>query len=56
MPARDPAALAAAIDDVLTDRALAGRLVTSGRERVRRFEWPALARDVLDVYAEALAA
>jgi len=56
VPARDAAALAAAIDDVLTDRALAGRLVAAGRERARRFDWSALARDVLDVYAEALAA
>jgi glycogen synthase len=56
VPAGDPAALAGAIDDVLTDRALAERLVRDGRERVRRFDWTALARDVLDVYAEALAA
>jgi glycogen(starch) synthase len=55
VPARDAAALAAAIDEVLTDGALAGRLIRAGRERARRFDWAALARDVLDVYGEALA-
>jgi glycogen synthase len=47
-------ALARAIDEVLMNPALAERLVAAGRERVRRFNWHALARDVLSVYNDAL--
>jgi glycogen(starch) synthase len=54
VPPRSVEALARAIDEVLMNSALAERLVAAGRERVRRFDWHRLAREVLDVYDEAL--
>ena len=54
VPPGDPATLAAAIDEVLTNRALAERLSAAGRERAGQFHWGRLAREVLDVYARAL--
>jgi glycogen(starch) synthase len=52
----DPAALAGTIDHILGDSRLAERLSSSGLERSREFHWPGLARRVLDVYEDAMAA
>jgi glycosyltransferase involved in cell wall biosynthesis len=51
---RDPAALAAAVDRILGDHALAARLSRVGFERSRAFHWPRLARRVLGVYEDVL--
>jgi len=45
VPERDPAALAAALADLLADRELAARMGAAGRARVERdLTWPAIAR------------
>src|SRR5947208_621841 len=49
----DPAALAEAIDALLSDRDLARRLATAARERARGYEWSELAAGILDVYQAA---
>lgn len=46
----DPASLARALDDLLSDPALAARLGAAARERARAYEWSELAKRVLDVY------
>jgi glycogen synthase len=51
----DPAALAEAIDALLSDRDLAHRLATAARERARGYEWSELAARVLDIYQAAVA-
>jgi glycogen(starch) synthase len=51
---RDPAALARAIDDVLSRPALAGRLRAAAERRRAAYDWNALAGRVLDVYREAV--
>jgi len=56
VPAGDPAALAAAIVDVLRDPDLRARLVTAGSVRVERFRPEGTVEDVLAVYADALGA
>lgn len=53
VPPRDPAALAGAIRDVLSDAALARRLIAGGKARVRgNFSAEAVARGVCEVYEE----
>jgi glycosyltransferase involved in cell wall biosynthesis len=47
VPPGDPAALAAAVRRVLEDGALRRRLRRAGRERVRRYSWPMVARRFL---------
>jgi glycogen(starch) synthase len=47
---RDPAALAAAISQVLTDPAAAARLSAAAQHTAAGYAWPDLARKVLDVY------
>jgi 2-deoxystreptamine N-acetyl-D-glucosaminyltransferase/2-deoxystreptamine glucosyltransferase len=49
----DPAALAAALDRVLGEPGLAGRLRAAAGERAREFDWDVLGRRVLGVYAQA---
>ncbi len=51
----DPAAVAAAIDRILSDAALAARLKAAGRERSRRYTWAQAARATLESYRRALA-
>ena len=53
VPARDAAALAAGIGDVIADRNLATRLGTAARERARlRFSLSRMVTDTLAVYRE----
>jgi glycosyltransferase involved in cell wall biosynthesis len=56
VPPGNPAALAAAVKELLEDRALAERLAIAGRELVRRrFTAGAMTRSVANVYEELLA-
>jgi glycogen(starch) synthase len=50
VPPGDPMALAAAVDQVLGDPVLAGRLGRAARERAAAYHWDALAERVLGVY------
>jgi glycogen synthase len=52
--AGDPRSLAQAIDELLTDRALASRLGAMACERARAYEWSELAGKVLEVYRAVL--
>jgi glycogen(starch) synthase len=49
---RDPRALAAMIERVLTDGALRDRLVAEASQHVRRFDWDDIARQTAQVYAD----
>jgi glycosyltransferase involved in cell wall biosynthesis len=54
VPARDPAALRAALERLLGDRELRRRLGAAGRERaLRHFSWEAVTDATLAAYAEA---
>lgn len=50
----DPIALAAAIDRVLSDEALARRLARNARARAHRYDWDHLAGQVVDVYRDVI--
>ena len=52
VPVDDPAALAAALSEVMGDRALRGRLVAGGRATAARFTWEAAAAAHERVYEE----
>jgi glycosyltransferase involved in cell wall biosynthesis len=52
VPAGDPAGLAAALSEVLSDRALRRRLVAGGRTTAARFTWEAAAAAHEQVYEE----
>jgi glycosyltransferase involved in cell wall biosynthesis len=55
VPPRDPAALRAALEQLLADPKLRQRLGAAGRQRAReRFSWDAVTSAVVDAYAEAL--
>jgi len=54
VPPGEPDALAAAVDAVLRDPALAARLRAAGRERAGRFDWSVLAARVHGVYESVL--
>ncbi len=55
VPARDPAALRAALERLLADRALRRRLGGAGRERAREhFSWETVTDATLAAYAEAV--
>ena len=54
VPPRDPAALAAAVDEILDDPALAAELAAAARRRAAAFSWDVLAGRVLEVYREAV--
>ncbi len=49
VPPGDPAALAQAVDRLLSDRTLADRLAARAREDVQRYSWDARASSILDV-------
>jgi phosphatidylinositol alpha-mannosyltransferase len=51
----DAAALAAALGDVLDDRALRDRLVAAGAEAVAPYDWSVIVTEVLRVYELAIA-
>ena len=56
VPPADPAALAAAINELLADPARARRMGQAGRARVLdRFSWPAIARRTVELYENVLA-
>lgn len=55
VPPKDPVALARALDRLLGDTKLAGRMGEAGRKLVQgRFSWPELALRVEDVWNEAI--
>jgi glycosyltransferase involved in cell wall biosynthesis len=56
VPASDPSALAAALEQVLTDHALADRLAAAGPSRSARYTWPAMAAGVVGLWRTAVAA
>jgi phosphatidylinositol alpha-mannosyltransferase len=49
---RDAEALAQSLEWLLEDRKLADRLGDAARQRGRLFDWPVVARSILDYYAE----
>jgi glycosyltransferase involved in cell wall biosynthesis len=51
----DPSAIAAAIERVLTDEALAGRLRLKGLQRASHFSWEASIRRVREIYEQVAA-
>jgi glycosyltransferase involved in cell wall biosynthesis len=53
-PARDPAAAAAAMAQLLDDSALRERLATAGRERARTLTWDRCAMLTAEIYREIL--
>ena len=53
VPPGDPAALAQAVDRLLSDKALADRLAARAREDVQRYSWDARASSILDVLTNA---
>jgi glycosyltransferase involved in cell wall biosynthesis len=56
VPERDPTALAAAMDLLLSDADLRQNLVERGRQRVRdRFAWPVIAEQTVDLFRGAVA-
>jgi glycosyltransferase involved in cell wall biosynthesis len=56
VPLRDPAALAAALHRMLTDRKLSARCAAAAFDRVCGMTWTSTAERTLDVYSRALAA
>ncbi len=53
-PARDPDAIAAVAERVLTDDELGRRLVAEAHEHVRRFDWDDVAERTATVYADLI--
>ena len=51
----DPAAIAAAVDRLITDVGLRRSLIARGRRRCRAFSWRATARSTFDSYRRAIA-
>ncbi|MGH3685929.1 MAG: glycosyltransferase family 4 protein [Pseudonocardiaceae bacterium] len=56
VPAGSPVALSAALDDLLEDAGKRAALAAAGRRRAARWDWPVVARQVLQVYETAVAA
>ncbi|MGH9294985.1 MAG: glycosyltransferase, partial [Acidimicrobiales bacterium] len=55
VPAGDAAALAGALEEVLTDEALRRRLVEKGRAHAAGFRWEASAEAMVALYRDAVA-
>ena len=54
-PERFVSALVQRIDQLLSDRTLAGRMAKAGRQRaVKHFGWPAIARQTVELYGDLL--
>ncbi len=51
----DPVGMAAAVERVMTDSALAARLAAAARTLARQFEWNTIAERHLEVYRDARA-
>jgi glycosyltransferase involved in cell wall biosynthesis len=56
VPAGEPAALAAAIDRVLSDGTLRTRLIEAGRRRVQHFSWRSAGDALITTYRDMVAA
>jgi phosphatidylinositol alpha-mannosyltransferase len=56
VPAGSPGALSAALDGLLGDPARRAALAAAGRRRAAMWDWPVVARRVLQVYRSAVAA
>ncbi len=56
VPAGSPAALASALEDLLDDPERRTALAAAGRRRAAMWDWPVVARRVLQVYETAVAA
>jgi phosphatidylinositol alpha-mannosyltransferase len=56
VPPRAPAALAEALDDLLDDPGRRADLAATGRRRSVMWDWPVVARRVVQVYETAVAA
>ncbi|MGB8963364.1 MAG: glycosyltransferase family 4 protein [Pseudonocardiaceae bacterium] len=56
VPVGSPAALATALDDLLDDPERRAALAVAGRRRAAMWDWPVVARRVLQVYETAVAA
>ncbi len=56
VPTGSPAALATALDDLLDDPERRAALAAAGRHRAAMWDWPVVARRVLQVYETAVAA
>lgn len=56
VPAGSPTALSEALDDLLDDADKRAALAAAGRRRVAMWDWPVVARRVLQVYETAVAA
>jgi len=56
VPAGSPAALSAALGDLLDDPGRRAALAAAGRARAAMWDWPVIARRVLQVYETAVAA
>jgi len=54
VPSNHPSNLAQAIINVLSDEALSKELKKKSIEKVKRFSWESLCRELLDVYKEAI--
>lgn len=52
VPPEEPARLAAAVERVMTDSALAARLAAAARTLAKHFEWDTIARRHLETYGE----
>jgi glycosyltransferase involved in cell wall biosynthesis len=52
LPPRDPVAVADAVERLITDPACRRRLRALGLERVRQFDWNAIARQLQGIYAQ----
>lgn len=56
VPAGSPSALAAALDELLDDPSRRAALAAAGQRRAVMWDWPAIARRVVQVYESAVAA
>lgn len=56
VPPGDISAMADAVIDILSNKALAGRLIASGQDLVKQYAWPAVRNKLLCVYDEVLGA